>query len=136
MANESIREMLNDTPGIPSDAKVDNAALPLGRCPPPSSPYIKISKVYPACFFMWIKCWSMCYTTHLYSKNRLHAVWDHQGMCFPSCLPYLLYFGSSLVGSTLNVHVFSFCSRGGGVHQIIHKNKSMANSILHSECPL
>lgn len=55
MANESIREMLSDTPQIPSDAKVISAALPLGRC--------IISKVYPACFFVWIKCWiSPCVT--------------------------------------------------------------------------
>lgn len=32
MANESIREMLSDTPQTPSDAKVDNVDLPLGRC--------------------------------------------------------------------------------------------------------
>lgn len=56
-------------------------------------------------------------------------------------LVYFLVFTSAPVVSGVCVHVYVclFYSREGwgrGAHQIIHQNKSMANSIFHPECPV
>lgn len=70
-------------------------------------------------------------------ENGLHAVLTHKGMLpilFASCC--FLLFTSPLLVSGVCVHVCSFYSREEGEYRIMHKNKSMANSILHPECPL
>lgn len=74
-------------------------------------------------------------------ENGLHAVSTHQGCATHPFASVFLLFTSTLVVSGVCVHVYvclfdSQERRGTGVHQIIHQNKSMANSILHPECPV
>lgn len=86
-------------------------------------------------------------------KNCIHVtrspIWkwvtrcfNSSEMCYPSVLVVYFYSLQALLFTgvcvCMSLCVYFIPARGEerGVHQIIHQNKSVANSILHTECPV